>query len=276
MSAGVRSCERLAVVGSGQIACGLAAVGAARLDDVVMYVRSDASADRAERRVHELSGKLGGDASALRVSTAPEVIQEATFVVEAIAEDQSAKAVLLDQLGRLAAPDAILATTTSSLSVARLGAASGRPEQFVGLHVFNPVIRMRLVELVFAGEALSGTRSRAQALCGHLDKLAVEVPDSPGFVVNRLLFPYLFDAVRLAETAGLAPAEIDTCMTLGAAHPMGPLALLDYVGLDVALAIGESLGVNVPASLRRLVDEGALGRKTGRGFHDHAEVRAAV
>jgi 3-hydroxybutyryl-CoA dehydrogenase len=150
--------------------------------------------------------------------------------------------------------------------VQALAEASGRPERFVGLHVFNPVTKMQLVELVFPREASDATRARALALCETFEKTPVEVPDIPGFVVNRLLFPYLFSAVRLMEETGLAPEDIDTCMKLGAGHPMGPLALLDLVGLDVSIAIGETIGEPVPARLTELAGEGALGRKSGRGL----------
>ena len=167
----------------------------------------------------------------------------------------------------VAADDALIATTTSSLSVGALARACGAPERFVGLHVFNPVPKMKLVELAFAPEAAPDTRERALALCRDLGKTAVEVPDLPGFVVNRLLFPYLFSAVDHLEETGMEPADVDTCMTLGTGQPMGPLALLDFVGLDVAQAIGEAIGAPVPARLRALVTEGALGRKTGRGFY---------
>jgi 3-hydroxyacyl-CoA dehydrogenase len=164
---------------------------------------------------------------------------------------------------------AVLGTTTSSLPVAALAESSGRPERFVGFHVFNPVPRMQLVELAFPSQAHEETRARAHALCGLLEKRGVEVPDRAGFVVNRLLFPYLLDAVRFAEESGMTAQDVDACMTLGAGHPMGPLALLDFVGLDVAQAIGESLGVVVPDKIRRLVAEGALGRKAGRGLYDY-------
>src|SRR3712207_2409509 len=133
---------------------------------------------------------------------------------------------------------------------------------FVGLHVFNPVHKMALVELVFPTAATPETRERAHALCGALGKTAVEVPDTPGFVVNALLFPYLFEAVRLLERTGLEPQAVDTCMTLGAGHPLGPLALLDLVGLDVSKAIGETIGADIPARVEALVAEGALGRKS--------------
>ena len=128
---------------------------------------------------------------------------------------------------------------------------------------------MKLVELAFPAAASDSTRERAHALCEALDKIAVEVPDLPGFVVNRLLFPYLFSAVVLQDEAGMSPEDVDMCMTLGAGHPMGPLALLDYVGLDVAVAIGEAIGADVPERLRALVAEGALGRKSGRGLYNH-------
>src|SRR5690606_33506915 len=118
--------------------------------------------------------------------------------------------------------------------VTALGRASGRPDRFLGFHVFNPVAKMRLVALAFADDASERTRQRARDLCAALDKTAVEVPDTKGFVVNRLLFPYLFDAVRLLEETGLSPEDVDTCMTLGSGMPMGPLALLDLIGIDVA------------------------------------------
>ena len=133
---------------------------------------------------------------------------------------------------------------------------------------------MKLVELAFPAAATdSDARARARALCEALGKTAVEVPDLPGFVVNRLLFPYLFSAVAFMEETGMAPEDVDTCMTLGAGHPMGPLALLDFVGLDVAVAIGDAIGADVPERLRALVAEGALGRKSGRGLYDHLTMR---
>jgi len=137
------------------------------------------------------------------------------------------------------------------------------------VHVFNPVERMELVELAFPQGATGDTRNRVRAWVEDIGKTPVEVPDAPGFVVNRLLFPYLFSAVELAERHNLEPATVDDCMRLGAGHPMGPLALLDFVGLDVAAAIGEELGVEVPARVRELIAAGALGRKTGRGFYTY-------
>jgi len=260
--------ERLGIVGSGAIACGLAAA-AARHGEVVLWARSDGSAQRARATVDKACGKLSGEVNAAHVRIVQDLggLSEVTAVIEAVVEDVEAKAALWAQLAEVVHDDALLGSTTSSLSVAQLAGASGAPERFVGLHVFNPVPRMKLVELAFPVEATAETRARAAGMCEDLDKTAVVVPDIPGFVVNRLLFPYLFSAVALQEETGLPPESIDTCMQLGAGHPMGPLALLDFVGLDVAQAIGAAIGAEVPASLDALVGEGALGRKSGRGFY---------
>jgi 3-hydroxybutyryl-CoA dehydrogenase len=260
--------EPLAVAGSGAIACGLAAT-AAHHGPVLLLARSQSSAERARATVEKTLSRLGAevDPEHVQVVTDPAELAGSSFVVEAVVEDHDVKAGLLGELNEIVGPSAILASTTSSLSVARLAQASGRPDRFLGLHVFNPVTKMKLVELVFPDEASPDTRRRALALCETFEKTPVEVPDIPGFVVNRLLFPYLFSAVRLMEETGMAAADIDTCMKLGAGHPMGPLALLDLVGLDVSAAIGETIGEPVPARLRELAAEGALGRKSGRGLH---------
>jgi 3-hydroxybutyryl-CoA dehydrogenase len=262
--------DRLAIAGSGAIACGLAAT-AARHGPVLLLARSQSSAQRAESEVAQTLRRAGArvDPERVRVVTDAGALGEATFIVEAVVEDHDVKAALLRDLHGLVGERAILASTTSSLSIERLAGESGRPERFVGLHVFNPVTRMQLVELVFPASASEDTRARALALCATFEKIAVEVPDMPGFVVNRLLFPYLFSAVRMLEETGLDVDAIDTCMRLGAAHPMGPLALLDLVGLDVAKSIGETIGEQVPAQIEELITAGALGRKSGRGFHGY-------
>jgi 3-hydroxybutyryl-CoA dehydrogenase len=259
--------ERLAIVGSGAIACGLAAT-AAHHGPVLLLARSEDSADRARQTVERTLARLGAevDPKHVQIVTDRDALAQAGFVVEAVVEDHDVKAGLLSELDGMLAAEAILASTTSSLSIERLAAESGRAERFVGLHVFNPVTRMRLVELIFPAAATAETRARALALCSAFEKVPVEVPDVPGFVVNRLLFPYLFGAVRLLEQTGMDPTGIDTCMRLGAGHPMGPLALLDLVGLDVAAAIGETIGEAVPDRIVQLIAEDALGRKSGRGF----------
>ena len=261
--------ERLGIVGSGAIACGLAAA-AARHGEVVLWARSDGSADRARAAVDKACSKMEEvDGAQVAIVQDLDALGEATAVVEAVVEDVAAKADLWSRLSGIVGGGALLGSTTSSLSVARIAEASGAPERFVGLHVFNPVPRMKLVELAFPSEASQETRDRSVALCEALGKTAVVVPDIPGFVVNRLLFPYLFSAVALQEETGLPAESIDTCMQLGAGHPMGPLALLDYVGLDVSKAIGEAIGADVPASVNALVAEGKLGKKSGAGFYTY-------
>ena len=260
--------EKLAIAGSGTIACGLAAVAAAH-GEVVLWARSDNSAARAQRSVAKHCEKLehlNGCGDRVRIVTDLRSLADATFLIEAVVEDAEHKGPLLAQLAAVTGPDEIVATTTSSLSIAELAQASGHPDRFVGLHVFNPVPRMELVELAFGSQTRPDVRERARALCETLGKVPVEVPDTPGFVVNRLLFPYLFGAVELIKGTGMDPAAVDQCMTLGAGMPMGPIALLDFVGLDVAQAIGEAIGATVPERLIELVRDGALGRKTGRGF----------
>jgi 3-hydroxybutyryl-CoA dehydrogenase len=247
----------LGIVGSGAIACGLART-AAEHHEVVVWARSERSAERAEERVE-----------GARVVTDLAELAGCDVVVEAVAEDAEVKCDIHRRLGELLPPGAVLATTTSSLSVAELAGASGRPESFGALHVFNPVEKMKLVELSFPDQASDATRTVLQELCERLGKTAVEVPDAAGFVVNRLLFPYLFDAVRMLERNSIEPEAIDTCMKLGAGHPMGPLALLDFIGLDVAAAIGESIGTEVPERVRELIAQGRLGRKAGAGFYEY-------
>jgi 3-hydroxybutyryl-CoA dehydrogenase len=260
--------KHLAIVGSGAIACGLAAT-AAHHGPVQLLARSTSSAERARATVEKTLARLGGevDPEHVQIVTDPQELAGEEFVVEAVIEDHHVKAGLLAELDAILDEDAILATTTSSLSIERLAEASGRPDRFLGLHVFNPVTKMRLIELVFPQAASAATRERALALCEDFEKTPVEVPDVPGFVVNRLLFPYLFSAVRLLEETAMDPAAIDTCMQLGAGHPMGPLALLDLVGLDVSKAIGETIQTPIPPRVDELIAEGALGRKSKRGFH---------
>ena len=267
--------QRPGIAGSGTIATGLAAC-ASTLGEVLLLARSDASAWRGEEQAQALAEKIeGAVAGHVKVTTDPAALAGCDVIVEAITEDAEAKGDLLAQLGK-AAPDADLATTTSSLSIKELGERSGHAERFFGMHVFNPVPRMELVELCIPDGVREGLAERATAWCGALDKIAVEVPDTAGFVVNRLLFPYLFDAVRLMESSGLSAAAVDDCMRLGAGHPMGPLKLLDFVGLDVAQAIGETLYAESgseahrpPDRVAELVSAGKLGKKAGEGFYTY-------
>lgn len=259
--------ERVGIAGSGTIACGVAACVAAAGGDVVLWARSEESAERARGQIDALGASA-------EVDTDREALAEATLIVEAVAEQPGPKHDVYRALLDVRADDALVATTTSSLSISSLAEQSGDPGRFFGLHVFNPVAKMPLVELCFPDAATDRLRARANAFCEAIGKTGVEVPDEPGFVVNRLLFPYLFDAVRLLERTGMEPAQIDACMKLGASYPMGPLALLDLVGLDVADAIGEALHGDTgdpahrpPGRIKKLVGEGRLGRKSGAGFY---------
>jgi 3-hydroxyacyl-CoA dehydrogenase len=252
-----KATERIGIVGSGAIACGLARL--AGPSDVVVWARSEASAEAAR-------AEIGAGAN---VVTDLSELDDRTFVIEAVVEDLDAKSALIGELRKRLETSAIVATTTSSLSIEELAGASGVASRFVGLHVFNPVEKMPLVELVYPDAADEDTRSRSEALCEALGKTAVEVPDTPGFVVNRLLFPLLFNAVELMVEYGIEPETVDACMKLGAGHPMGPLKLLDLVGLDVSASIGEQIGAEVPARVRELIDAGRLGKKSGAGFYDY-------
>jgi 3-hydroxybutyryl-CoA dehydrogenase len=247
----------LGIVGSGAIARGLARA-AAEHHEVVVWARSAESAEKAAEKVADA-----------RVTTELEHLKDCAIVVEAVAEDHDVKCEIHSRLDPLLPPETIVATTTSSLSVAELAKASGRPDRFAALHVFNPVEKMKLVELSFPDEATAETKLELHRLCERLEKTAVEVPDAAGFVVNKLLFPYLFDAVRLLERNNIDAQSVDTCMKLGAGHPMGPLALLDFVGLDVSVAIGESIGTDIPERVRELIADGKLGRKSGEGFYTY-------
>ena len=267
--------RRPAIAGSGAIGCGLAAC-ATTIGEVRLLARSDASAWRAEERARDDCAKVeGGSPDRIRVTTDPADLADCDLVVEAVIEDMEAKVEMLRLLGELCA-EADLATTTSSLPVAELARRSGHSDRVLGFHPFNPVQRMELVELCIPGELRNGAGERVRAWSRALGKTVIEVPDQPGFVVNRLLFPYLFDSVRLMERTGMEADDIDSCMRLGAGYPMGPLRLLDYIGLDVAAAIGQSLFADTeegryraPGLLEEMIGDGRLGRKSGMGFYQY-------
>jgi 3-hydroxybutyryl-CoA dehydrogenase len=266
--------ESPGIAGSGAIATGLAAVSTTTADTILL-ARSEASAWRAEEKVVAACAKIeGAEPSRLRVTTDAKDLSDCDVIVEAIVEEVEPKGELLARIAE-ACPNAALATTTSSLSITAIAEAAGIPGKLFGLHVFNPVPRMKLVEVCFP-EGAESARETALAWCAALGKTAVEVPDQAGFVVNRLLFPYLFDAVRLIELTGMEAGEVDTCMKLGAGHPMGPLALLDFVGLDISEAIGDALYADSeepthrpPGLMVEMVGEGKLGRKSGAGFYTY-------
>ena len=257
--------QKLGITGSGAIACGLARA-ASEACEVVLWARSEASADRACANVEQ----------AARVVTDLAELSACTIVVEAIAEEPQAKHELYERLAGVLSDDAVLATTTSSLSVSELAAASGRPDRFGALHVFNPVHRMELVELSFPDAAAESTRARLREFCARLGKTAVEVPRLRGLRRQQAAFFPTSSTPFACSSETASTKSIDTCMTLGAGHPMGPLALLDMVGLDVAASIGQSIGCEVPPRLRELIADGKLGRKAGAGFSSTTSQAARV
>ena len=267
--------SRLGLAGTGTIACGLAACATA-IGPVRVLARSDTSAERAEESVAALCERAtGGNASNASVTTVTADLADCDLVVEAIVEDADVKATQLKTLAS-SCPEAEFASTTSSLGIAALGERSQIADRLFGLHVFNPVTRMELVELCLPSSLRPGIAERAKTFCEKLGKRAIEVPDRAGFVVNRLLFPYLFDAVRTLERTGMSAADVDACMTLGAGHPMGPLKLLDFIGIDISAAIGHGLYLETgeedhrpPRLLEQMVEAGSLGRKSQSGFYEY-------
>jgi 3-hydroxybutyryl-CoA dehydrogenase len=213
-----------------------------------------------------------------RLSTASglaEAAAGADLVIESVPESLELKRQLFRELDRLAPRDALLASNTSSLSIDRIAAATARPERVVGLHFFNPVHRMALLEIVRGERTSDATVREAVALGRRLNKEPIVVRDAPGFATSRLGLVLGLEAMRMVEQGVAPPEEIDKAMTLGYGHPLGPLRLTDLVGLDVRLAIAEHLHRELggttfepPGILRRMVAEGKLGRKSGRGFYE--------
>jgi 3-hydroxybutyryl-CoA dehydrogenase len=254
----------------------------------VRLVDADAGAlDRARRSVEKSLGKFvekgklsadERDGALARLSAGPalDALADVDFVVEAIFEDVGAKRTLFAALDRITRPEVILSSNTSSISITLLGAATSRPDKVLGMHFMNPVPLMTLVELIRGQASSPESMAVAADLCQRLGKTAIEAADYPGFIANRILMPMINEAIfALMEGVGTAEA-IDAVMKLGMNHPMGPLTLADFIGLDVCLAIMEVLhhGLGDPKYrpcplLRRMVAAGHLGRKSGRGFYTY-------
>ncbi|MFJ7071736.1 3-hydroxybutyryl-CoA dehydrogenase [Streptomyces sp. NPDC098781] len=283
--------KRVGVVGCGLMGAGIAEV-CARADVPVTVVERDAEAARAGRlritrsldraAAHgRLSDERREAATALiTVVHGLEALHDHDLVVEAVAEDEALKVDVFTRLDSvLTGEHAVLATNTSSIPVIRLAAATSRPEQVVGVHFFNPVPVLRLVELVPSLLTSHTTAERAEEfVTGTLGKEVVRTRDKAGFVVNALLVPYLLAAIRMVESGSATVEDVDRGMVLGCAHPLGPLALTDLIGLDTTRAIAESLYAEFrepqyspPPLLSRMVEAGLLGRKSGRGFHAYDE-----
>ena len=277
----------IGVVGAGQMGAGIAQVAAATGRDVILqdiapeFVERGMATIRSSLDRFVAKGKLPADeAKAIRARITPSVEQaplaKADLVVEAIVENQKIKQELFAALGQLCPPGTILASNTSSISITELGKASGRPAQFIGMHFMNPVPLMELVEVIRGRETSDAACEAVMELAREMGKTPVEANDFPGFVANRILMPMLNEACY-ALMEGVAEAEaIDTVMKLGMNHPMGPLALADYIGLDTCLSIMEVLHRGfenekyLPCPLlREKVAAGHLGRKSGRGFYEY-------
>jgi 3-hydroxybutyryl-CoA dehydrogenase len=284
----MNSPQTIGVIGAGTMGAGIAQVCAASGLSVVVMDIDEARVAKGQGAVAAALEKLAkkGKLSAadrdaalgrLRGTTDYGALSGCDVMIEAATEDEPLKLKILRQVDAVAKDDAIVATNTSSISITKLGAATRRPARFVGLHFFNPVPLMALVEVVRGRQTDDSTVEAAAALARRLGKTPVIVKDSPGFVVNRLLCPMLNDAV-LAYADGIASAQdIDEAMKLGCNHPIGPLALADLIGLDVLLAVMEVFHREFkdpkyrPAPLlKEMVAEGRLGRKSGRGFHTYS------
>lgn len=224
-------------------------------------------------------GKMTEDAKqslldSIAFMTDLEAARDADLVVEAIVEDLSIKKDVFGQLDALCKPDCIFATNTSSISITEIATATKRPDKFIGMHFFNPATVMKLIEIIRGVQTSDATYDAIRALAVEIGKEPVEIAEAPGFVVNRLLMPMINEACFIVESGVASPEDIDTAMKLGANHPMGPLALGDLVGLDVCLAIIDTLYSETHDSkyracslLRKMVRAGQLGRKTGKGFY---------
>jgi len=276
------------VVGTGAMASGIAEVIARAGGEAVLRGRSEAAIKRAKASVQRSlekavsKGKLeqtGVDGVLERITTTLdfEDLAECDLVVEAVSEDLDVKSSIFKELDRATKPDAVLATTTSSLSVVDLAAATSRPDKVIGLHFFNPAVVMKLVEVVRTVATADDIEKRCLAWVQSLGKRPVRCRDRAGFIVNFLLFPYLNSAVHMHEEGYGTPADIDAAMKLGCGHPMGPFELIDIVGLDVSYAILDSLHEEfrersyAPAPLlEHMVRAGYLGRKSGRGFYEYS------
>jgi 3-hydroxybutyryl-CoA dehydrogenase len=284
----VAMAETVGIVGAGFMGSGIAESAARGGYDVILHEPDAAVLARSRSRIEQSlaraaeAGKLEGasaESVLARITPATELaaVSGAQLIVEAVYEDAQVKAAVFRELDRLLPPEIPLASNTSSIPIARLAAATAHPERVLGLHFFSPVPVMRLVEVVISLDTASEIVERAERFVVAIGKQSIRTKDRSGFVVNLLLVPYLMAGVRMLEEGFASAQDIDLGMKLGAGHPMGPLTLCDFIGLDVLQAVCDSLyeefkrpDFAAPPLLKRLVEAGHHGRKSGRGFYDYA------
>ena len=279
---------KVGVIGSGTMGAGIVQVLAQHGHEVVMNARHQESVDKGIAKVEKSLAKLvakekiaaeAKDAAMALITGTTDIagVKDADLIIEAAAENMEAKKALFKELDELVGPDCILASNTSSLSITEIAMATSRPDKVVGMHFFNPVPAMKLVEIINGLLTSEETNKAVTDLAAELGKSPVQVKEAPGFVVNRILIPEINEAIEILNE-GIASAEdIDTAMKLGCNHPMGPLALGDLIGLDVCLAIMNTLYTEFGDSkyrpsilLKKMVRAGKLGMKTGAGFYDYS------
>jgi len=280
--------QTVGVVGAGLMGSGIAEQAAKSGFQVVMREVNDQALAAGHKRIANSMGRAlergkmteqDRDTVLSRITgtTDLEDLRDCDLVIEAIIENLDLKKELFSSLDRITRPEVILASNTSSVSITALGAATSRPDKVAGVHFFNPVPVMKLIELVRALETSDETMDTLRQFSESMGKKVVTAQDTPGFIVNYLLVPYLLDAVRAVENGIATVEDIDTAMTLGTGVPMGPLTLLDFVGIDTTLYIAEVMydefkdpKYAAPPLLRKMVNAGYCGRKNGRGFREYS------